>query len=486
MFITNLQKVHIIGIGGCASSAISEYLRKRGIIVSGSERKKRDDLKYLENLNIRIEYSHKKENLSIDNILPDIVLYSPAVTSLDPFNPEILEANNKNIPLMSWQQFIGDYLSSLEYKGITVSGSEGKGTTAGILTMILKDTEFDPLSILGAKLKNIENKDSNIYIGNGTTFILEGDEFNRNFYNYHPSINITINFQFEHPETYKDFEDYKKAFYTFFSQMNQPKILILKATDNLKNFISQYNLDTTHKIIWFGAEDDIKNVRDSDKAIIKNRTISIKGISFTLVYKDQEYDFNLNFLPGYIIDNATGAILAAFELGLDFKTIKNNINRFKGMVRRFELFKTKNNGIIITDYGHSPESINNIIKEIRNIFPNRKVHTIFQPHLFSRTHKFFDEFIDALRKSDKISLIEIYGAREKEEDWIDKVSSYKMYDTLKKIGASVYYAGRSNEIYNNIIDKINKDEVTSFIGAGDMDLYYDRILKELEAKDFFE
>ncbi len=485
MFITNLKKVHIIGIGGCAASAIGEYLSKKNILVTGSERKKRDDLKFLEDLNIKIEYSHKKENLFINNVLPDIVLYSPAVISLDPTNPEILEAKSKNIPLMSWQQFIGDYFYSQGYKGITVSGSEGKGTTAGILTMILKGTDLDPLSILGAKLKNIENKNSNIYIGSGKTFILEGDEFNRNFHNYHPSINITINFQFEHPETYKDFEDYKESFYKFFCGMNEPKILILKATENLKNLVGQYNLDSTHTILWFGNEEELRNIKSEKKAIIKNHKLSINGNSFTLFYQNKEYNFNLNFLPGYIVNNATGAILAAFELGFDFETIKNNINRFKGMVRRFEIFTTPNNGIIITDYGHSPESINHVTEEIRNIFKGKKLHTIFQPHLFSRTYNFFYQFIEALKKSDRISLIEIYPAREKEEEWKDKVSSYKMYEELKKLGCNVYYAGKSSEIYSNLINKIDENEVTCFIGAGDMDMYYDKILKELKAKDFF-
>ncbi|HOJ64720.1 MAG TPA: cyanophycin synthetase [Spirochaetota bacterium] len=482
----NLKKVHIIGIGGCASSAIAEYLVKNNIIVTGSEQKKREDLKYLENLNIQIEYNHKKENLYINNIKPDIVLYSPAVFSLNPNNPEIKEAKERDIPLLSWQQFIGEYFHSKGYNGITVSGSEGKGTTAGILTMILKGTEFDPLSILGAKLKNINGENSNIYIGKGKCFILEGDEFNRNFYNYRPSINITINFQFEHPETYKDFNDYQDAFYNFFSQMKEPKILILKATETLKKFIRKYNLESTHKIIWFGTEEEIKEIKSENIAIITDYKISINGISFILIYKDKKYPFELKFLPGYIINNATGAIIAAFELGLDFEIIKKNINNFTGMVRRFELFKTKNNGIIITDYGHSPESLNHIIKEIRLLFPDKKLHTVFQPHLFSRTYNFFHEFIEALKKSDRVSLIDVYPAREKEEEWIDKVSSYKIYEELKKSGCSVYYAGKSSDIYKNLFPYINENEITCFIGAGDMDRYYGEILKELDAKDFWD
>ena len=158
MNIGNIKKVHIIGIGGCASSAIGNFLIKKNIIVTGSERKFRSDLNNLSDIGIKIFYSHSPSNLYFEDKKPDVVLYSPAVMALDSNNPEILEARKMNISLSSWQTFIGTHLNSMNMTGVTVSGSEGKGTTAGILTMILKETEYDPLSILGAKLKNIYPK----------------------------------------------------------------------------------------------------------------------------------------------------------------------------------------------------------------------------------------------------------------------------------------------------------------------------------------
>ncbi|HQJ07324.1 MAG TPA: Mur ligase domain-containing protein, partial [Spirochaetota bacterium] len=190
MDIKLLRKVHIVGIGGCASSAVAEYLVRRNIVVTGSEKKERGGLEKLEALGVKIFYGHNKKNVLEYGERPDIVLYSPAVTSLDPNNPELSASRENKIQLSSWQSFIGKYLSGIGKTGITISGSEGKGTTGGILTAILKDTEFDPLSILGAKIKGIANgEDSNIYLGNGSTYILEADEYNRNFFNYSPDIN---------------------------------------------------------------------------------------------------------------------------------------------------------------------------------------------------------------------------------------------------------------------------------------------------------
>lgn len=152
------------------------------------------------------------------------------------------------------------------------------------------------------------------------------------------------------------------------------------------------------------------------------------------------------------------------------------------MVRRFDLFKTKKNGVIITDYGHSPESINQIIKEIRNIYKNKKIHLIFQPHLFSRTYNFFNEFVGELKEADRVSLIDIYPARENPELWKEKISSYMICEKLKKMKKDVYYAGKSREIYNTLKGKIDENEITCFVGAGDMDQYYDRLLDFFHAK----
>ncbi len=480
MELNKIKKVHIIGIGGCASSAIAELLIKKRIFVTGSEMKKRNDLAYLEKKGIKINYFHDKNNINLDGEKPDLILYSPAVFALNPDNPELVESKKQNIPLYTWEEFIGDYLNNNGKTGITTCGSEGKGTTAGVLTTILRGTIWDPISILGAKIKKIDGKnDSNIYQGEGKSYILEADEYNRNFLNYHPEISIMINFKYEHPETYKDFNEYKESFYDFFNGMNGRKILIFKSTKEIFEFVNKFELEKSHRIIWFG---DRALNKSNNNFIIKDCKLDEKGSTFKLEERNTSINVILPVLPGYMIYNATGAIIAALELGLSIDEVKKNILRFKGMVRRFDLFKTKNNGIIITDYGHSPESINQIIKEIRSIFKDKKIHLIFQPHLFSRTYNFFNEFVNELKNADRVSIVDIYPAREDPRLWEEKISSYMIYEKLKKTGIDVYYAGKSIEIFNNLVDKIDEKETTCFIGAGDMDQYYNKLLDFFHAK----
>ncbi len=123
-----------------------------------------------------------------------------------------------------------------------------------------------------------------------------------------------------------------------------------------------------------------------------------------------------------------------------------------------------------------------IIKEIRSIFKDKKIHLIFQPHLFSRTYNFFNEFVNELKNADRVSIVDIYPAREDPRLWEEKISSYMIYEKLKKTGIDVYYAGKSIEIFNNLVDKIDEKETTCFIGAGDMDQYYNKLLDFFHAK----
>lgn len=471
----NLKHVHILGIGGCACSAVGEYLNSKKIRITGSEMKLRHDLTYLIEKGIKIAFQHGKENIHKDGI-PDILLYSPAIEALNPDNPELMEAKRLGVKCMSWEKFIGIYLNQEGRTGITISGSEGKGTTAGILTTLLKETPYDPLAILGAQLKS-DQKSSNIYMGKGSTYILEGDEYNRNFYNYHPAINVMINFKFEHPETYSDFQAYCEAFAHFFQGMSKEKKLILHATKPIIAFAEKYAFQN---ITWFGYREELEKENLSGPVYsIEKHHLEEKGNHFTLHSNcGKDYNFFIPALPGYIALNAAGAILAAKEVGVDYETIKTNLLKFKGMKRRFDLYRSKENTIFITDYGHSPESIHHIIQEIRTIFANKKLHIIFQPHLYSRTYNFLTDFAAELSKADKISLIDIYPAREKKSDWEERINSKILTNEIRKLNSNVAYCGPSAEIYQGVRDRINPKEITCFMGAGDMDLYYEKLIQE--------
>ncbi len=479
MYNNSLKSVHIVGIGGCAASGIAELLVSNGVKVTGSEQKSVSGLDYLERIGVKITYEHSKNNLLQNGQKPDLLLYSPAVISLNPNNPEIIGAKELGIKSESWQNFIGDYLNTIGKTGITVSGSEGKGTTAGVLTMILKGTEYDPLSILGAKIKDIiPNGSSNIYFGNGSTYILEGDEYNRNFHNYHPAYNVMINFSYEHPETYRNFDEYKDGFYNFFKGMTQPATLILRAIPNCIDLVNRYKLDKSHKIIWICEDSSDLYRLTGERWLISDQITTVNGSSFSLNFNGEKYDFTIGVLPSFMIINSAAAVVTAFKLGLDYKTIFHNLKKFKGMVRRYDLYETKGNGRIITDYGHSPDALNCIYEETKAVFGDMPIHYIFHPHLYSRTKNFFEEFISVLSKPDRVSVLDVYPAREDAAVWEPIVNSRMLVDRLNAVRDNVFYAGKPENIAEVMKEMINPDEITVFIGAGNMDHYYEPLIKE--------
>ena len=481
----NLKKVHFVGVGGSAISAVARLLLKNGIKVTGSDAAKSAMTDHLSSLGIKIFDAQKKENLEFEGNFPNLVLISPALIYLDPNNEEIVYAKEKNIPVLTWQEFLGEYLSAINKTGLITCGSEGKGTTCSILAWILKGTKFDPLTILGANLKNIneDGKALNVYEGNGTTYILEGDEFNRNFHNYHPEYVMMVNFQYEHPEYYKDFEEYKKSFYDFFMGMRgDNKTLIFRATKNMVDLVKEYKLEKSHKIIWYRNEND-EFLVPCDYTISNVGKYSNKGIQFELETPKGRCIFNINGYPLYLANNATAAIICAMELGISLEEIWTNIQRFSGIQRRFDKFTFGNDGVIITDYGHSPSSIKQVVKEVRTFFPDKKLHLVFQPHLFSRTYNFLDDFILELSKADKVSLVDVYPAREKKEDWEDKINSKMLVDKLNKHGANASYIGVSSAVHEALKDKVLDGEVTLFMGAGDMDKSYVKLFDALNAKN---
>ena len=143
-----------------------------------------------------------------------------------------------------------------------------------------------------------------------------------------------INFQYEHPETYKDFSEYQESFYQYFQGMMNDKVLVLNATKNVVDFIKKFNMEKTHKIVLFKNNSNKESADFKTDYLITDHVLTGEGNKFKLKTKDKSHDFFLPFLPGYMIYNATGAIIASLELGLDIELIKKNILKFNGMVRR--------------------------------------------------------------------------------------------------------------------------------------------------------
>jgi UDP-N-acetylmuramate--alanine ligase len=181
--------------------------------------------------------------------------------------------------------------------------------------------------------------------------------------------------------------------------------------------------------------------------------------------------------PAYLVNNAAGAILAARALSLDPEYVRERLKTFRGMVRRFDIFESPGGGVVITDYGHSPEAINHILSEVRQFYPGRPVHLVFQPHLYSRTLAFFDDFVAALSEADRVSLFDIYPARERPAEWAHRVSSQELHEALLDRKMDSNFLGDHRDWVQQASGFITEEAVTVFMGAGDMDESYQTLFR---------
>ena len=341
------MRVHFLGIGGSGASAAASIAQAQGFEVSGCD---------LEPNNEFTEKFRKEQLLKghdpkhLENI--DILAVTPAIFSLDPNNPELLETNKLGIPILTWQQFLGEYLAKDKFV-IAVCGTHGKTTTTAMIAQMLEDANLDPTVELGAIIPRWK---TNWRAGKGKYFVIEADEFNDNYLHFKPNITVVTNIEMDHPEYFKDFAAVKKSFAKF---KNQSKKVIDKPNPKLINFALQ-----------------------------------VPG------------DFN--------ILNASLAYQAGLLLTINPQTIKSSLQNYTGVGRRFEYLGDFHGAQVFSDFGHHPTEIKVTLEATRQKFPKQRIILIYQPHMFSRTKALFDDFVKVFKKIpvDKIIITDIYPSRE--------------------------------------------------------------------------
>lgn len=418
-----MKHVHFMGIAGSGASAAASIARKNGFTVSGCDKNLNSEFKD-ELKDIRLEQGHSPEHL--EGV--DILALSPAILSLDPDNEEVEKAKELGIKVLTWEEFLGE--SILEDKFvIAVSGTHGKSTTTAMIGKILLDGGFDPTIELGAK---VLDWDKNFRNGAGKYFVVEADEFNDNFLSLKPNIAVVTNIDFDHPEYFKNLEDIEDSFVNFLTQ--------------------------TKKVIVANLSDE--KVADVLKIVMKQSAVS------ALDYMKNEISLNLQ-LPGkHNLDDANAAFQVGLVLGIDPEVIKKSLEEFTGVSRRLENIGQVNGAVIVSDFAHHPTEIRASAQALVEEFPNKKIHIIYQPHMFSRTKSLFDGFVDAFKgiPISRVSIIDIYGSREKDPG---DINSRMLVDAISKEG--VQYVSTVEQIWGEIKPRLTSSDVVVFMGAGDID-----------------
>jgi UDP-N-acetylmuramate--alanine ligase len=440
----NIKKVHFVGIGGIGMSGIAEILLSRGFEVSGSDKSLSEITSRLSELGIRVYEGHSPENLKD----VDVLVYSSAV-SRD--NPEVMVAAERKIPIIKRSEMLAECMR-MQY-GIGIAGTHGKTTTTSMVGLTLTEGKIDPTIIVGGKLSGLGG--TNARLGNGEFIVVEADEFDRTFLKLTPTIAALTTLETEHLDTYKDLDDIKSAFVEFANKVPFYGFVVLCMDEPaLQDIIPQIN----KKVITYGltTQADIRAINISHNEFTSK---------FTVKYFGKELgDITLK-IPGlHNVKNSLVAVTIAYELGIDFKTIKHALESFSGVYRRFEV-KYNKEILVIDDYAHHPTETTVVLAGIRAGWDRRLV-AVFQPHLYSRTRDFFQEFGRSFLNSDVFICTDIYPAR---EEPIEGISGELISNAAKKFGhKNVIYVKDKNDVPKVLNELKKSGDIIISMGAGDI------------------
>jgi UDP-N-acetylmuramate--alanine ligase len=453
----NIKKVHFVGIGGIGMSGIAEILLNQGFEISGSDRNLSDITKRLSDLGIKIYEGHIPEN--VKDI--DVLVYSSAV-SLD--NPEVQAAIGRKIPIIKRAEMLAECMR-MKY-GIGIAGTHGKTTTTSMVGLVLTEAGIDPTIIVGGKLSSLGG--TNARLGNGEFIVVEADEFDRTFLKLTPTIAAITTLEKEHLDTYSDLEDIKSAFIEFANKVPfYGFVTICLDEPALQDILPQIN----KKVITYGV---------SPQADVR---------AFNIIHNEFSSKYNINYkgevlgeiilkIPGlHNVKNSLVAVCIAMELDIPFKTIKKALETFSGVYRRFEV-KYDKEIMVVDDYAHHPTETSATLSGIRSGW-NRRLVAVFQPHLYSRTRDFYQEFGRSFLNSDVFVCTDVYPARELP---IEGITGEIISEAAKKFGhKNVIYVKDKNELPSVLFEIMKPGDIFVTMGAGDIWKFGEKLIELIKS-----
>ncbi len=391
-----IQRVHFVGIGGIGMSGIAEVLLNLGYKVSGSDLKSSAITQRLAGLGAMISEGHKAENVAG----AEVVVASSAVAR---DNPELNEARARHIPVIRRAEMLAE-LMRLKY-GIAVAGMHGKTTTTSMVAAVLAGGGLDPTVVVGGR---VDALGSNARLGKSQYLVAEADESDRSFLKLSPILAVVTNIDREHMDCYRDMEDIEQTFLDFMDRVPfYGAVIVCNDDDRTRRLLSRLE----RRAITYGTRED------SDFRILAPETELPEGdprplSRFRVQYRGKWLgEYRLNVPGAHNILNATAAIAVGVGLEISPDEIRAALEQFRGVDRRFQLRGTAGGVSVIDDYGHHPTEIRATLSAARQCGYG-KIHVIFQPHRYSRTHLLMDDFGRAFDEADSVLVLDIYAASE--------------------------------------------------------------------------
>ena len=439
--------IHFIGIGGISMSGLAKILLSEGFTVSGSDSHSSALTDELIGDGCLVSVPQSAGNITNDI---DLVVYTAAI---HPDNPEFKAAKEAGLPMLTRAELLGQIMTIYK-NAINIAGTHGKTTTTSMVSEILLAANMDPTISVGGILNSIGG---NTRVGGNKYFVAEACEYTNSFLSFNPTMNIILNVKEDHLDFFKDIDDIRHSFKLFTEKLPSDGTLIINTDiDNYEYFYQ----DTDCEVITFGS--------DPAKSMYSASDITYDELgrcTYSLLINGEKADTITLGVPGlHNVYNSLAAIAAARKLSVDIEHIKAGLSNFKGTNRRFEKKGTFNGVTVIDDYAHHPSEIKATLAAAKNVKHNRII-CLFQPHTYTRTKAFFQEFAEALSHADHVILADIYAARE--TDTLG-VSSEALSDAIRSLGTDSHYFPSFAEIETFLKENWNAGDLVLTMGAGDV------------------
>lgn len=387
MNLNTIHNVYFVGIGGIGMSALARYFVANGKKVAGYDKTPTDITDALISLGVQVHFEDDVKHISTPflNSNDTLVVYTPAIPK---GHIEFNYFKNQNFKIYKRSQILG--LITENTFCLAVAGTHGKTTTTSILGHLLNQCDVPLTAFLGGIC---ENYDSNLIINGTEVSVVEADEFDRSFLTLSPNFACITSMDADHLDIYGEASELIKSFEDFSKRVKPNGKLFVKNGLPIKG-------------LTYGIEDDSDYSVQNIKIVNGTYVFNVKTPTAIL----ENLQFNL---PGrHNLSNALIALAMAVEYGCSHQQLAKALASFKGVKRRFTYQIKRDDFVFIDDYAHHPEEINAVHQAVREMYPNKKVLAIFQPHLFSRTRDFIDDFAKSLSNFDEVLLLDIYPARE--------------------------------------------------------------------------
>lgn len=458
----DMEHIHLIGIGGTGLSAIARVLLQSGYKVSGSDKEYSKLARAVEADGAIVYVGHHPDQISG----ADIIVRSSAIPE---DNIEVVEAMRLGIPVLKRSDFLGDLMK--KHVSIAVAGTHGKTTTTSMISWLLMKLNLDPSFIVGGVVSNLG---INARAGNGPHFVIEADEYDRMFHGLNPDIAVITNVEHDHPDMFKTESEFFDAFSGFIDRIKPGGTLIIwSGTKNIERWKSQAK-DRGLRIATYGFEGTETDYQ------LKTMAAAIESENHFRVEGPNRFVQEIKLiLPGeHNALNATAALLIVKLLGLSSEAAGQALSEFIGSGRRFDVRGEIAGITVIDDYAHHPTEIKATLSACRSRFPDQEIWAVWQPHTYSRTLTFYNEFMSAFADADHVYITPVYAAREsKPEGFSDEQLARDL------IHSRAYYGETFHQITNEITEGIKSKAVLIVFSAGDAIKISQEVYNTLSQKD---